>query len=309
MHALLSRSPHGNARVAVLLLTLLSASCGFAADAPRAERANALPTPPPSRSYDAQTMASPPAELSRPDAISAKSVVSGSGVGATGFAAPPADVSPTMVMRNGTASVQVDSLELGILALQRLATSLGGYVGNTSLSAGENQVRSATLVLKIPAAHYDNALAGLTPLGTIEVVSSTAEDVGEEFVDITARTTNARRLEERLITLLATRAGKLEDVLAVERELARVREEIERYDGRLRYLRLRVATSTLSVSIHEPAPLIETAPGAHPIVDAFKEAWQNFVLLVSWCIASLGVVLPVLVLAALGWFGVRHARR
>ena len=58
----------------------------------------------------------------------------------------------------------------------------------------------------------------------------------------------ARRLEERLVALLATRTGRLEDVLAVERELARVREESERDQGRLRYLGRCVATSSLSVT-------------------------------------------------------------
>ena len=95
------------------------------------------------------------------------------------------------------------------------------------------------------------------------------EDVGEQFTDIAARVTNARRLEERLIDLLAHRPGKLQDILAVERELARVREEIERYEGRLRYLKARAATSRMTLSIHEPVPVIETT-GQSPLVDAVR---------------------------------------
>ncbi len=232
-----------------------------------------------------------------------------SGAATSGAAEQPTITSPAMVIRSGSASVQVDSLEAAIAAVQRLAAALGGYVGNTSLFAGQSQVRSATLELKIPSARFDEALSGLNPLGTVESISSTAEDVGEEFVDITARVTNARRLEERLITLLATRTGKLEDVLAVERELSRVREEIERWEGRLRYLRSRVATSTLSVTVHEPAPLLGAAPGENVILDAFKGAWRNFVHFVAWCIASLGVLIPVAVLAVIGWLVWRRVRR
>lgn len=150
-----------------------------------------------------------------------------------------------MIIRNGQVSIEVDSLEIAIDAVQNLATSLGGYTGNTSLTAGAYTVRSATLELKIPSARYENALSRLSPIGKVESQSSTAQDVGEEFVDVTARQANAHRLEERLIALLATRTGTLEDVLAVERELARVREEVERYEGRLRYLRAHVATCTL----------------------------------------------------------------
>src|SRR5205823_10851551 len=75
------------------------------------------------------------------------------------------------------------------------------------------------------------------PIGKLESVNVSAEDVGEEYVDVAARMANARRLESRLIDLLAARTGKLKDVLDVEQELARVREEIERYEGRLRYLK------------------------------------------------------------------------
>ena len=216
---------------------------------------------------------------------------------------------PSMIIRNGSASVQVDSLELGIAAVQRMATTYGGFVGNTSLSAGDNQVRSATIELKIPSARYDEALAGLKPIGKVEAITSTAEDVGEEFVDMTARVTNARRLEERLITLLATRTGKLEDVLAVERELARVREEIERYEGRLRFLKTRVAISTLSVTVHERMPLVSAAPGENVLLEAVKDAWRNFVHFLAALIASMGVIIPTVALLAAGLIGWRRWRR
>jgi hypothetical protein len=137
--------------------------------------------------------------------------------------------------------------------VQRIATALGGWVGNTSLSAGTYEVRSATIELKVPSARYDEALAGLRPIGKVETVNSTAEDVGEEFVDLSARTANARRLEERLVTLLATRAGKLEDVLNVERELA----VCVRRSSAMRRLRpqdARCHLSTLAVTVHERAP-------------------------------------------------------
>ena len=107
----------------------------------------------------------------------------------------------------------------------------------------------------------------------------------------------------------AARTGKLEDVLAVERELARVREEIERYEGRLRYLRTRAAVSTLSVTVHEPAPILGQRPGDNPIVGALKQAWRNFVGFVAWSIASLGILIPLGLVLAAGWYSFRRIRR
>ena len=215
--------------------------------------------------------------------------------------APRADsVAPNMIIRNGNVSIEVDSLEVAVAAVRAVATRLSGYVGNVSMSTGEYTVRSATLELKIPSARFDEAMNSLSPIGKVEQSGSTAEDVGEEFVDITARVTNARRLEARFITLLATRTGKLEEVLAVERELARVREEIERYEGRLRFLKSRVSLSTLTVTVHEKAPLVSPNPGTSVIGEAFRDMWRNFVNFIATIISSLGVVIPVVAILGAG---------
>ena len=217
-------------------------------------------------------------------------------------AAAGEQIAPSMLIRTGSSSIEVDKLDPAIIKVRQMATQLGGYVANSSISGGRDQVRSATLELKIPAARYDQAIGGLNSIGKVEAVNTSVEDVGEEFVDITARVANAKRLEERLVNLLATRTGKLEDVLAVERELARVREEIERYEGRIRFLKTRAAVSTLSVTVHEPFPLLGRTPGDNPIVGAIKQAWRNFVGFIAWMIASLGILVPVGIILAGGWY-------
>ena len=214
---------------------------------------------------------------------------------------------PVMIIRTGHASVEVGKVDEAVVKVRALAASLGGHVANSSFEGGEHNVRSATLELKIPAARYDDAVARLASIGEVESVNSSSEDVGEEYVDVTARVANARRLEQRLIQLLATRTGRLEDVLAVERELARVREEIERAEGRLRYLRTRAAMSTLTVLVHEDEPILGRA-GDNPIVAAFKAAWRNFVQFIAGLIAAMGVIVPVVAIAGIAYFVFRKVR-
>ena len=234
----------------------------------------------------------------------------GTGITSSGAQQPASDVlAPSMIIRTGQVAVEVDSLDRAVARVRQIAAQFGGYVANTSFSGGDNQVRGATLELKLPAARFDEALAGLRPIGKVEMENVTAEDVGEEFVDVTARVTNARRLEQRLVDLLARRTGKLEDVLKVERELARVREEIERYEGRIRYLRTRSAVSTLAVTVHEPRPVLASQPGVNPIAEAFRDAWRNFVALTAGVIASMGVVIPLGLLVALAWWAWRKYGR
>ncbi len=218
-------------------------------------------------------------------------------------------IAPTMVIRNGQAFIEVDKVDPAILRIRQLTAQVGGYITNSSISGGHDQIRQATLELKIPALKYDQAVGSLSTIGKVETVNSTAQDVGEEFVDVTARVSNARRLEDRLINLLSTRTGKLDEVLRVERELARVREEIERYEGRLRYLSSRAAISTLTITVHEPAPILGNNPGENPIAAALRRAWKNFVALVAGVIASLGVVIPLALLAFAGWMGYRRWKR
>jgi hypothetical protein len=214
---------------------------------------------------------------------------------------------PAMIIRNGSTSIEVDSLDRAVARVRAIASRLGGFVANTSAQTGRDQVHSSTLELRIPSARFDEAVSGLLPVGHVEGVNISAEDVGEEYVDVAARVANARRLEARLIELLATQTGKLVEMLAVERELARVREEIERYEGRLRYLKAHTAMSSLAVTLHEPLPIIAVA--AHnPFVQALRDAWRNFVSLLATAIALLGYVLPLGAMAAAVFVTVRRLR-
>ena len=239
------------------------------------------------------------------------SVASSAPGAATSTASTGTDsTAPPMIIRTGDASIEVDSLDVGMAAVRTLARRVGGYVANTSMQAGNEQSHSATLQLKIPAAHFDEALAGLKPIGKVESTSVTAEDVGEEYVDVSARMDNGRRLEKRLLDLLATRTGKLSDVLEVETELARVRGEIDSAEGRLRYLRAHVAMSTLSVTVHEPVPIVGEQGSGGVIAESFREMWRNFVSFIAGFIALLGFLVPlVVVLGAIVYGLVTISRR
>ncbi|HET7790278.1 MAG TPA: DUF4349 domain-containing protein [Gemmatimonadales bacterium] len=212
----------------------------------------------------------------------------------------------TMIIRTGQASVEVDSLPPAIAAVRALAARLGGYLANTEIQTGQERYHSATIEVKVPADQFEHALEGLRPIGKVESVNVTAEDVGEEFVDVAARSENDKRLERRLLDLLANRTGKLGDIIEIERELARVREEIERYDGRLRYLRAHADVSSLTITVHEPTPVVGEQGSPGVIAEAFVQAWRNFVDLLAWAIQTLGFVAPIGVVLLAGWLGTRR---
>src|SRR5260370_16228421 len=94
------------------------------------------------------------------------------------FATP--ELPALLVIRAGTASITVDSLEPAFAAVRQLAARVGGYIANTTLQSGQGQLRSATLDVKVPAARFDDALSGLQPIGKVEAVNVTAADGGGE---------------------------------------------------------------------------------------------------------------------------------
>ncbi len=220
-------------------------------------------------------------------------------------------VAPSMIIRTGQASIQVDSLELGVARVRLVAEQLGGYVANASLQAGHDQLRSATLEIKLPASRFDELVnRGLPSIGKVETVNQRADDVGEEFVDVTARVENKKREEQRLVQLLATRTGKLSDVVLIEEKLAEVREAIERMEGRMRYLRTRSAISTFNVTVHEAIPVVGQKGTTSVLAEAFVQAWRNFIGFLASLIAALGVLLPLGILVAFAiWLAVRYRDR
>src|SRR6266540_815547 len=175
----------------------------------------------------------------------------------------PPDAISDMVIRTATASVEVDSLEPAIAQVKDLATRLGGYVANSGIDAGKKRLRQASMEVKIPAARFDDVVTGLTPIGKLETINVSAQDV---------------------------------------------REEIERYEGRMRYLRAHTAMSTLSITVHEPLPVVGSA-GRSVMGDAFRQAWRNFVVLVSLVVQSLGVVIPLGAIGVVVWVGRRRVMK
>jgi hypothetical protein len=201
---------------------------------------------------------------------------------------PALDLSGAMLIRNGQATVQVTRLDDAVAKLRQTAAQLGGFVANTSILGGKDEHRTASLEIRVPSAQFDAVITALGGLGKVETVSASVQDVGDEYVDLGARAANARHMEARLVEMLAQRTGKLSDALTVEQELRRVREEIERYDARLKWLEGRATLSSIQIALHEPTSVLDQR-GPSPIA----EAWTRAIGVVAWCIASLGVLVPL----------------
>lgn len=115
-------------------------------------------------------------------------------------------------------------------------------------------------------------MASLRALGELTDLRSQSQDVTTEFVDLSARVRNKEQEEQRLLTLMEDRTRRLDEVLALERELSRVRGEVERMQAQLRSLgdRTDFSTITLNATEREPAAVAEV-----PVVPTFAERMSS----------------------------------
>jgi hypothetical protein len=118
---------------------------------------------------------------------------------------------------------------------------------------------NAELVVRVPAARFEQALALIEEAGDVLDRNIEVQDVSEEFRDLQIRIANAEAMRDRLEQLLA-RANDVEGALAIERELQRLTDFIERAKGRQRFLADRIAFSTITVYFRPLATEPTTGP-------------------------------------------------
>jgi Domain of unknown function (DUF4349) len=126
-----------------------------------------------------------------------------------------------------------------------------GYFAELTLNTPQGAGRSLNASLRVPAAELDGALADFRQLGSVENESQKGEDVTRAYADLVARLANARNTEQRLTQVLLQRTGKLSDVLDVEREVSRVRGEIEQMETERRTTADQVAFATVQLNASE----------------------------------------------------------
>jgi hypothetical protein len=163
------------------------------------------------------------------------------------------------VIRTGRIDLVVKTYDDARTKLDKLLEASGGYVDSTQVHHYQGAVSSATLVLRIPQAAFGQLLPKLKELGEVAAETTNADDVTDQYVDVSARLASAKTLEKRLLEIASDRASGVEALLAVERELARVRGEIESYEGRLRQWNDQIAMSTLTLAMTTNAPAIVAA--------------------------------------------------
>jgi len=198
-------------------------------------------------------------------------------------------------------------------AVDRILRDVKGFAGRIDATAARGASRTLNATLRVPASALDATLASIKQLGQVVSESQGGDDVTEQVVDVAARLANARHTESRLTQVLRERTGKVSDVLEAEREIARVREQIERLDAERTNLDRRVTYATVTLEITEEpkaaidmGPLPVTARLRNAFVDGIRLAVEN---LLGLSLTLLNVIPTVAVWLGLLFFPVRFIIR
>ena len=192
-----------------------------------------------------------------------------------GPSAPAVPSLPRKIIYTGSVALRTDDLDAAEKKLDAMVKQFNGYLGSASRSGTKGSQRSGSWTIRIPSTGYGSFVKAISTIGELESSSQEAQDVSEEFYDVQARLKNKKVEEARLVELLQKATGKLTEVLQVEKEISRIREEIEQIEGRLRFLTNQTDLSTITVTINEVKEF--RPPGPPSLSNDVKRAFTESV--------------------------------
>jgi hypothetical protein len=247
---------------------------------------------------------------SSPRAAKAVGMLAGE-AGAETAPSPPATTQRRMIIKTADLALEIESYDPWMTLVKERVEHFDGFIVSSSSRQAYENARKGELTLRVPQPRFEELL-GVLKASAVKVNGEkvSGRDVSEEFFDLEARLANQKRTEKRFQEILKS-AATVEDILAVERELSRVREQIERMEGRRRFLQDRVNLSTVNIDWHEPYPLGGGNQGQTlwgKIAEGFKRGIEGFADVLQGLITFVISALPVAAFLALLIWSLKRLR-
>ncbi|HXG68938.1 MAG TPA: DUF4349 domain-containing protein [Blastocatellia bacterium] len=214
-------------------------------------------------------------------------------------------VTDRKIIRNAELAIELDSPTEGQSKITAIAESLGGFVVTSEFrqQSRNTSVPGETIIVivRVPAVRFITALEQIRAIGNRVVQERVSgQDVTEEYIDLEARLRTQRALEAQFLEIMK-QARKVSEALEVQRQIAEVRTEIERLEGRRRFLENQSSLSTINITLQTPAPVVTatTTGFGHDVKQAFGDGIDTAVSIVTGLIRLIIVMIPVAVLILL----------
>jgi hypothetical protein len=219
------------------------------------------------------------------------------------------------IIRNADLTLEVAAPAEAQRKITSIAESVGGFVVTSESKQRQTgdakQELEINLVVRVPATQFGPALDQIRSAGSRVIQEKVSgQDVTEEFIDLEARIKTQKALELQFLEIMKD-AHKVADALEVQRQIAEVRTEIEKLEGRKRFLENRASLSTISVSLQSPTAIaVNTSSFGRNIREAVVDSVDIASAIVLFLIRFVIVMIPILLLVVLpGLLVTRYALR
>jgi len=192
-----------------------------------------------------------------------------------------------------------DQVETLIAGLKLPET--GGYVSHREINGSTGSQRYGQWVVRLTLAQVDGFLKSISEVAELIKADSGSNDVTDQYVDLSARVSNKQKEETRLLSHLE-KSATLQDTLLLEKELSRVREEVERLQGQLNVLTSATDLATITIRLQErsrydPPPVLPPATFVETITQTFLKSYQNLIAFLQGFAILMAAMAPWLMAA------------
>jgi hypothetical protein len=205
-------------------------------------------------------MVAPRLKVNVPETANASSNVSAN---ASSQAASPA---APQIARVANLTIYVGDVDASAAKIGAMARRQGGDVFSLDVSGG-----SGTVEVRIPAERFDAMMNALARLGAVRERSTSAQDLGADITDSSAKLRNLRRTEADILRIM-DRSGTVGQILEAENQLSDVRAQIETLEADLKTMRGRVSYSTITTELDAEPVSVPVRPQAPA---QLANAWNN----------------------------------
>jgi len=210
------------------------------------------------------------------------------------------------IVRNATIRFRVEKLVESEGRITKMAAQFGGMISNSeeNRTGGLSEI---SMTVRVPVARLDDFLGALLKESIYtDTKTISAEDVTRQYADTDARIRARKATETRYLQLLQ-KARNVEEVMAVEAQLAQMREDIEAQEAVLRTLKDDVSLSTVTLTMYERGE-VANEPDAPFYVRAAQNFRDGFAFLGQFIVGAFYFV-PLLLIAGSLWWAVRQWRK
>lgn len=223
------------------------------------------------------------------------------------------------IIKSAYLSVETLEFDRFISTISGKLNSLGGYieysnVDGISSSAKDKTLRRANFQIWVPKEYFEKFISDIEQMGNILNKQENGRDITGQYFDTEARLKSLQIQEQRLLTILE-KADKLQDIIELEKELSRVRYEIENLTGTLKKWDNMVEYSSINLDVYEVKELkeeLEELTLGERIIESFTRSLKQLADLSKELIVFFAAALPYLVIlggiGAIIWTIVRYSR-